>query len=63
VTGVQTCALPIFHGLIFERFLHPSRKSPPDIDIDFDANRRDEVINYIKRDSEKQLILLSAEII
>ncbi len=38
---------PIAHGLLFERFLNPHRKGAPDIDIDFDANRRDEVINYI----------------
>lgn len=39
---------PLEHGLLFERFLNPERVSPPDIDIDFDAGRRDEVIEYIK---------------
>ncbi len=38
---------PIAHGLLFERFLNPCRKGAPDIDIDFDASRRDEVINYV----------------
>jgi len=38
---------PIEHGLIFERFLNPARKVMPDIDIDFDASRRDEVTAYI----------------
>jgi error-prone DNA polymerase len=38
---------PIAHGLLFERFLNPQRKGAPDIDIDFDANRRDEVIHYV----------------
>jgi error-prone DNA polymerase len=38
---------PIEHELLFERFLNPQRKGAPDIDIDFDANRRDEVINYV----------------
>ncbi|MGH1411636.1 MAG: DNA polymerase III subunit alpha [Mycoplasma sp.] len=38
---------PIKYNLIFERFLNPDRKSPPDIDIDFQDNRRDEVFNYI----------------
>ncbi|CAM3018451.1 DNA polymerase III subunit alpha [Saccharomonospora xinjiangensis] len=39
---------PLQHGLIFERFLNPERESPPDIDIDFDERRRDEVIAYAK---------------
>lgn len=39
---------PLKHGLLFERFLNPERDSPPDIDIDFDERRRDEVIAYAK---------------
>ncbi|MHA6805655.1 DNA polymerase III subunit alpha [Salinifilum ghardaiensis] len=39
---------PIAHGLLFERFLNPERNSPPDIDIDFDERRREEVIAYAK---------------
>lgn len=42
-----TIADPIEHNLLFERFLNPERKGMPDIDIDFDAARRDEVIEYI----------------
>jgi DNA polymerase-3 subunit alpha len=38
---------PIKYGLIFERFLNPDRISPPDVDIDFDYDRREEVYNYI----------------
>lgn len=38
---------PIEHHLLFERFLNPERKGMPDIDIDFDSVRREEVINYI----------------
>jgi len=38
---------PIEHNLLFERFMNPERKGMPDIDIDFDANRRDEVIEYV----------------
>ncbi len=38
---------PVKHGLYFERFLNPMRKTMPDIDIDFEASRREEVINYI----------------
>ncbi|GAA0520302.1 DNA-directed DNA polymerase [Saccharopolyspora subtropica] len=37
---------PLEHGLIFERFLNPERNSPPDIDLDFDDRRRDEVLQY-----------------
>jgi DNA polymerase-3 subunit alpha len=38
---------PVKYGLIFERFLNPDRISPPDVDIDFDYDRRPEVYNYI----------------
>jgi DNA polymerase-3 subunit alpha len=38
---------PLKYGLIFERFLNPSRISMPDIDIDFADDRRAEVINYV----------------
>ena len=40
---------PIRYSLIFERFLNPERVSMPDIDIDFDPDRRHEVIEYVKR--------------
>ena len=39
---------PLRHGLIFERFLNPERISMPDIDVDFDERRRDEVIEYVR---------------
>ncbi len=38
---------PLKYNLLFERFLNPARISMPDIDIDFDASRKDEVINYV----------------
>lgn len=38
---------PLIHGLPFERFLNPERPTPPDIDIDFADDRRDEVIKYV----------------
>jgi DNA polymerase-3 subunit alpha len=47
VTGI-TAIDPLEYDLIFERFLNPDRISMPDIDIDFDGERRDEVINYIR---------------
>ncbi|MDY3846139.1 MAG: DNA polymerase III subunit alpha [Eubacteriales bacterium] len=39
----------IKYDLLFERFLNPERVSLPDFDIDFCYNRRDEVIEYVKR--------------
>ncbi|MEO5571294.1 MAG: DNA polymerase III subunit alpha [Bacteroidia bacterium] len=38
---------PIDLDLYFERFINPSRANPPDFDIDFSWNNRDDVINYI----------------
>lgn len=37
---------PIKYNLLFERFLNPERVTMPDIDIDFQYDRREEVINY-----------------
>ena len=38
---------PVHHGLLFERFLNPERKSMPDIDTDFCIDRRDDMIKYV----------------
>ncbi|MBW4433895.1 MAG: DNA polymerase III subunit alpha [Pelatocladus maniniholoensis HA4357-MV3] len=38
---------PVHHGLLFERFLNPERKSMPDIDTDFCISQRDKVIEYV----------------
>jgi DNA polymerase III subunit alpha len=38
---------PVHHGLLFERFLNPERKSMPDIDTDFCIDRRNEMIDYV----------------
>ncbi len=40
---------PIKYNLLFERFLNPERISMPDFDIDFDYERRGEVIDYVGR--------------
>ena len=37
---------PIKYDLLFERFLNPERVTMPDIDMDFQFDRRDEVVNY-----------------
>ncbi len=41
---------PLQWGLLFERFLNPERVSMPDFDIDFCQERRDEVIDYVRRE-------------
>jgi error-prone DNA polymerase len=38
---------PMEHDLLFERFMHDLRREPPDIDLDIDRRRRDEVRDYI----------------
>jgi DNA polymerase-3 subunit alpha len=45
-TGI-TNVDPIKYDLLFERFLNPERVSMPDIDIDFDDEGREKVINYV----------------
>ena len=42
ITNVE----PVSAGLLFERFLSPDRDGPPDIDIDIESGRREEVIQY-----------------
>jgi len=43
ITNVDAVGL----GLLFERFLSPAREGPPDIDLDIESGRRDEVIAYV----------------
>ena len=38
---------PVAHNLLFERFINEGRGDMPDIDLDFDSKRRDEVIRYL----------------
>ncbi len=40
---------PLVYQLPFERFLNPFRPSPPDIDMDFEDSRREEVIEYVTK--------------
>lgn len=40
---------PIEYGLLFERFLNPSRQTMPDIDVDFSDIDRDKVVDYISK--------------
>ncbi|MEI7760437.1 MAG: DNA polymerase III subunit alpha [Thermoleophilia bacterium] len=54
---------PIRYGLLFERFLNPSRTDMPDMDIDFAVEGRERVINYVAekygRDRVAQIITFS----
>ncbi|MBP3872075.1 MAG: DNA polymerase III subunit alpha, partial [Lachnospiraceae bacterium] len=45
---------PIRYSLLFERFLNPERISMPDIDIDFEPERRSEVYDYVVRTYGKE---------
>ena len=47
---------PIYHNLLFERFLNKERISMPDIDIDFEDDRRDEVIKYVGEKYKKSRV-------
>ncbi len=48
LTGI-TKVNPIEYKLPFERFLNPYRPSAPDIDMDYADNRRDEMLDYVKK--------------
>ncbi|MEM9586789.1 MAG: DNA polymerase III subunit alpha, partial [Planctomycetota bacterium] len=47
---------PLRYDLLFERFLDESRTEPPDIDIDFEKERRGEVIEYVKRKYGNEMV-------
>ncbi|MCE5238503.1 DNA polymerase III subunit alpha [bacterium] len=47
LTGI-TEVDPLKYGLIFERMLNPERASPPDIDLDFPDDRREEIMDYVR---------------
>ncbi len=51
---------PMRYGLLFERFLNPERVSMPDFDIDFCQEKREQVIDYVRRkygrDSVSQIV-------
>ncbi|WP_231424228.1 MULTISPECIES: error-prone DNA polymerase [Pedobacter] len=46
VLGI-TSVNPMKFDLLFERFISPARNEPPDIDVDFEHERREEIIQYI----------------
>jgi DNA polymerase-3 subunit alpha len=48
ITGITNID-PIKYNLLFERFLNPERISMPDVDMDFADDRRDEVLDYVRK--------------
>ncbi|MDR6181166.1 error-prone DNA polymerase [Asaia bogorensis] len=48
VLGI-TAIDPVRSGLLFERFISAERREPPDIDVDFESDRREEIIQWIYR--------------
>jgi len=51
---------PIELDLYFERFINPFRTSPPDFDIDFSWDERDEIIDYVFKRYGKEYVCLLA---
>lgn len=54
---------PALHCLLFERFISRERNEPPDIDVDFEHERREEVIQYIYRKYGRERAALAAALI
>jgi error-prone DNA polymerase len=54
---------PANAGLLFERFISAERKEPPDIDVDFEHERREEVIQYIYGKYGRERTALAATVI
>jgi error-prone DNA polymerase len=54
---------PVRQGLLFERFISENRNEPPDIDVDFDADRREEVIQWVYDTYGRHRAALAATVI
>jgi len=54
---------PARFSLLFERFISRARKEPPDIDIDFEHERREEVLQYLYAKYGRERAALTAEVI
>ena len=54
---------PARFSMLFERFVSAERNEPPDIDIDFEHERREEVIQYLYRKYGRERAALTAEVI
>ena len=58
-----TAVDPAQHDLLFERFISKDRDEPPDIDVDFEHERREEVIQYIYQRYGRERAALAATVI
>ncbi|GIL41690.1 error-prone DNA polymerase [Roseiterribacter gracilis] len=58
-----TAVSPDMVDTLFERFVSPERKEPPDIDVDFEHERREEVIQYIYKKYTRDRAALTATLI
>jgi error-prone DNA polymerase len=54
---------PTRHGLLFARFVSAARNEPPDIDVDFEHERREEVIQYIYKKYGRDHAAIAATVI
>ena len=54
---------PAFHDLLFERFISVDRREPPDIDVDFEHERREEVMQYIYEHYGRTRAALTASVV
>ena len=54
---------PVRQGLLFERFISESRREPPDIDVDFEHERREEVIQWVYETYGRDRAALCATVI
>jgi len=59
ITGID----PHLHQLLFERFISKERNEPPDIDVDFESQRREEVIQYIYQKYSRKRTAIAATVI
>jgi len=58
-----TAVDPARHDLLFERFVSRERNEPPDIDVDFEHERREEVFQYIYEKYGRERAAITAEVI
>jgi error-prone DNA polymerase len=58
-----TAVSPDRAGLLFERFMSVERREPPDIDVDFEHERREEVIQHVYRHYKRRHTALTATVI
>ncbi|WP_309128689.1 error-prone DNA polymerase [Microbacterium sp.] len=58
-----TAVDPILYGLPFERFLATTRNEEPDIDVDFDSSRREEIIQWVYREYGRERAAQVANVI